>query len=201
MSGISRSRAVPYEIVAIGASAGGVKALLTVLKALPADFPVPLVIVQHLDPRHDTVLAELLDRRSRLRVKLAEDGDVVEPGVAYLAPPDRHLLVGPGGELRLSHRDKVRFVRPSADPLFESVAEVYGQRALVCVLTGTGCDGLAGARAVSSRGGTVVAEDPSTAEFKGMPQAVVNAAAVDLTLPLDEIAAALVALIEGTMSL
>ncbi|OKJ98075.1 chemotaxis protein CheB [Amycolatopsis sp. CB00013] len=195
------ARAVPYEIVAIGASAGGVKALLTVLKALPVDFPVPVVIVQHLDPHHDTVLAELLDRRSRLRVKLAEDGDVAEPGTAYIAPPDHHLLVGPGGALRLSRRDKVRFVRPSADLLFESVAVACGAAALVCVLTGTGSDGSAGARAVSSRGGTVVAEDPSTAEFKGMPQAVLNAVAVDLTLPLEGIAAALVALIEGTRSL
>ncbi|MEU9692659.1 chemotaxis protein CheB [Amycolatopsis japonica] len=201
MSGLSRSRAVPYEIVAIGASAGGVKALLTVLEALPADFPVPVLIVQHLDPLHDTVLADLLDRRSRLRVKLAEDGEVAEPGAAYVAPPDRHLLVGPGGELRLSKRDKVRFVRPSADLLFESVAVACGAAALVCVLTGTGFDGSAGARAVSSRGGTVVAEDPSTAEFKGMPQAVVNAVAVDLMLPLEGIAAALVALIEGTRSL
>lgn len=195
------ARAVPYEIVAIGASAGGVKALLTVLKALPVDFPVPVVIVQHLDPHHDTVLAELLDRRSLLRVKLAEDGDVAEPGTAYIAPPDRHLLVGAGGALRLSTRDKVRFVRPSADLLFESVAVACGAAALVCVLTGTGSDGSAGARAVSSRGGTVVAEDPSTAEFKGMPQAVLNAVAVDLTLPLEGIAAALVALIEGTRSL
>ncbi|AIG80769.1 CheB methylesterase [Amycolatopsis japonica] len=195
------ARAVPYEIVAIGASAGGVKALLTVLKALPVDFPVPVVIVQHLDPHHDTVLAELLDRRSLLRVKLAEDGDVAEPGTAYIAPPDRHLLVGSGGALRLSTRDKVRFVRPSADLLFESVAVACGAAALVCVLTGTGSDGSAGARAVSSRGGTVVAEDPSTAEFKGMPQAVLNAVAVDLTLPLEGIAAALVALIEGTRSL
>ncbi|MER6664128.1 chemotaxis protein CheB [Amycolatopsis japonica] len=195
------ARAVPYEIVAIGASAGGVKALLTVLEALPADFPVPVLIVQHLDPHHDTVLAELLDRRSRLRVKLAEDGEAATAGVAYVAPPDRHLLVGPGGELQLSRRDKVRFVRPSADLLFESVAETCGPAALVCVLTGTGFDGSAGAKAVSSRGGTVVAEDPSTAEFKGMPQAVVNAVAVDLTLPLEGIADALVALTGGTRSL
>ncbi|MFD5247568.1 chemotaxis protein CheB [Amycolatopsis sp. NPDC058340] len=195
------ARAVPYEIVAIGTSAGGVKALITVLQALPADFPVPVVIVQHLDPRHDTVLAEILDRRSRLRVKLAEAGDVAEPGVAYLAPPDRHLLIAPGGGLDLSKSDKVRFVRPSADRLFESVAVAYGPAALVCVLTGTGRDGSTGARAVSSRGGTVIAEDPSTAEFKGMPQAAVNAVAVDLTLPLERIADALVALIEGTRSL
>ncbi|MEV7554223.1 chemotaxis protein CheB [Amycolatopsis sp. NPDC089917] len=201
MLGLNRSRAVPYEIVAIGTSAGGVKALVTVLGALPADFPVPLVIVQHLDPHHDTVLAEILDRRSPLRVKLAEPGEVAAGGVAYLAPPDRHLLVAPGGKLVLSKGDKVRFVRPSADLLFESVAEVYGPTALFCVLTGTGFDGSKGAKAAMSHGGTVVAEDPSTAEFKGMPQAVANAVAVDLMLPLKDIAGALVALTDGTRSL
>ncbi|OXM58352.1 chemotaxis protein CheB [Amycolatopsis thailandensis] len=179
MLGASRPRAVPYEIVAIGSSAGGVKALVKVLGALPADFPVPLVIVQHLDPHHDTILADL----------------------AYLAPPDRHLLVAPGGKLVLSQGDKVRFVRPSADLLFASVAEVYGAAALVCVLTGTGFDGSTGAKEVTARGGTVVAEDPDTAEFKGMPQAVANAVAVDLVLPLDDIAGALVALTERTRSL
>ncbi|MFI6300301.1 chemotaxis protein CheB [Amycolatopsis thailandensis] len=201
MLGASRPRAVPYEIVAIGTSAGGVKALVKVLGALPADFPVPLVIVQHLDPHHDTILADLLDRRSRLRVKLAENGETAEPGAAYLAPPDRHLLVAPGGKLVLSQGDKVRFVRPSADSLFASVAEVYGAAALVCVLTGTGFDGSTGAKEVTARGGTVVAEDPDTAEFKGMPQAVANAVAVDLVLPLDDIAGALVALTERTRSL
>ncbi|GAB3720145.1 chemotaxis protein CheB [Amycolatopsis oliviviridis] len=196
-----RLESTAYQIVAIGTSAGGVKALVRVLGDLPADFPVPVVIVQHLDPHHDTILAELLDRRSRLRVKLAEDGELAEPGAAYLAPPDRHLLVETGGRLVLSKSDKVRFVRPSADLLFESVAEVYGPAALFCVLTGTGFDGSKGAKAATSREGTVVAEDPSTAEFKGMPQAVVNAVAVDLVLPLNDIAGALVALIEGTRSL
>ncbi|EME51368.1 CheB methylesterase [Amycolatopsis decaplanina DSM 44594] len=190
-----------YEIVAVGSSAGGVKALMAVLGELPTDFRVPLVVVQHLDPWHDTALAEILDRRSRLRIKLAEAGDVLEPGVVHLAPPNRHLLVRPGGVLELSATDRVKFVRPSVDLLFESVAAVYGPAALVCVLTGTGSDGSAGAEMVKARGGTVVAEDPETAEFKGMPQAVVKAVPADLVLPLDEIAGALVGLVKGTRTL
>ncbi|MEU3624298.1 chemotaxis protein CheB [Amycolatopsis coloradensis] len=201
MLGPSRFQAAAYEIVAIGSSAGGVKALLAVLGALPADFPVPLVVVQHLDPRHDTILADILDRRSRLRIKLAEAGDVIAPGGVYLAPPDHHLLANPGGKLSLSTVDRVKFVRPSADLLFESVAVVYGPSALACVLTGTGSDGATGAGVVKSRGGTVVAEDPETAEFKGMPQAVAKAVSVDLVLPLDDIADALVGLVEGTRTL
>ncbi|MEV6912438.1 chemotaxis protein CheB [Amycolatopsis sp. NPDC051071] len=197
MLGLSRLQAA-YEIVAIGSSAGGVKALIEILGALPADFPVPLVIVQHMDPHHDTLLADILDRRSRLRIKLAEADDVVVPGVVYIAPPDRHLLVNPGGTLSLSVSDQVKYVRPSADLLFESVAAVYGLSALVCVLTGTGSDGAAGAGIVKSRGGTVVSEDPETAAFKGMPQAVARAVAVDLVLPLDDIASALISLVKGT---
>ncbi len=193
-------RATAYEIVAMGSSAGGVKALLAVLGALPADFPLPVVIVQHLDPHHDTVLADILNRRSSLRIKLAEPDDVVAPGIVYLAPPNRHLLVNPGGTLSLSAGEQVKFVRPSADPLFESVSAAYGSGALVCVLTGTGSDGAAGARVVKSRGGTVVSEDPETAEFRGMPQAVTTAVAVDFVLPLDEIAGVLVGLVKGTRS-
>ncbi|WP_037318660.1 chemotaxis protein CheB [Amycolatopsis orientalis] len=187
-----------YEIVAVGSSAGGVKALIEVLGALPVDFPVPLVLVQHLDPRHETLLGDILDRRSKLRIKLAETGDVIRPGVAYVAPPNRHLLVKPGGILSLSTAEQVKFVRPSVDLLFESVASAYGPAALACVLTGTGSDGATGAGAVKARGGTVVAEDPETAEFKGMPEAVVKAVPVDLVLPLGEIASALVGLVNGT---
>ncbi|WP_410655972.1 chemotaxis protein CheB [Amycolatopsis sp. lyj-112] len=201
MTGPARLEVTAYEIVAIGSSAGGVKALLAILGSLPADFPVPMVVVQHLDPRHDTLLAEILDRRSRLRIKLAELGEVIVPGVVYVAPPNRHLLVKTGGELDLSETEQVRFVRPSADLLFRSAAAVYGPAVLACVLTGTGSDGAAGAGVVKSQGGTVVAEDPETAEFKGMPQAVARAVAVDLVLRLDEIAGALVGLVKGTRTL
>ncbi|RSN37628.1 chemotaxis protein CheB [Amycolatopsis sp. WAC 01416] len=197
MPGPGRHEAA-YEIVAIASSAGGVKALIEVFGALPADFPVPVVVVQHLDPRRETLLADILDRRSSLSVKLAEAGDVLRPGVVYVAPPDRHLLVESGDVAGLTVTDQVKFVRPSADLLFESVAAVHGPAALACVLTGTGSDGAAGAAAIKAGGGTVVSQDPETAEFKGMPHAVAKAVPVDLVLPLDEVAGALVGLVNGT---
>ncbi|MFI9448733.1 chemotaxis protein CheB [Amycolatopsis sp. NPDC052450] len=197
MPGPGRHEAA-YEIVAIGSSAGGVKALIAVLGALPAGFSVPVVVVQHLDPHHDTLLADILDRRSSLSVKLAEAGDVLKPGTVYVAPPDRHLLVEPGDVVGLTATEQVKFVRPSADLLFESVAAVHGPAALACVLTGTGSDGAAGAAAIKAGGGTVVSQDPETAEFKGMPDAVAKAVPVDLVLPLDEVAGALVGLVNGT---
>ena len=180
--------AEPFAIVAIASSAGGITALTRVLGGLPNGFPVPVVVVQHLDPRHTTVIADVLGRRTKMPVKLAREGEEAEPGTIYIAPPNRHLLIGADGVLTLSSSELVHFVRPSADLLFESVAGSYGPRAIACVLTGTGNDGAMGASAVKSRGGTVIAEDPELAEFKSMPEAAVAAGAVDFILPLDEIA-------------
>lgn len=176
-----------FSIVAVAASAGGIHALATVLGGLEADLPVPVLVVQHLDPRHRTVLAEILDRRTDLHVKLAEEGESARPGTVYIAPPDRHLLVGPDGTLSLSQSELVHFLRPSADLLFESVAGAYGARAIAVVLTGTGNDGAMGVDAVKSRGGTVIAQDPQTAEFRGMPEAAEGTGTVDFVLPLNEI--------------
>lgn len=190
----------PYGIVAIAASAGGVTALGRVLGGLPGGFPVPVVVVQHLDPRHKTVIAEVLGRRAKMPVRLAREGEKAETGTIYVAPPNRHLLVGADGALTLSSSELVHFVRPSADLMFESVAGSYGPRAIACVLTGTGSDGVMGATAVKARGGTVIAEDPELAEFKGMPEAVVASGAVDFILPLDEIAAVICGLVEAPSS-
>jgi two-component system chemotaxis response regulator CheB len=131
-------------------------------------------------------------------VRLAQEGEKAEAGAIYVAPPNHHLLVGPQGVLTLSSSELVHFVRPSADLLFESVAGTYGPRAIACVLTGTGSDGAMGASAVKSRGGTVIAEDPELAEFRGMPDAVVNAGTVDFVLPLDEIASVIRGLVQVT---
>lgn len=184
-----------YDVVAVASSAGGVTALGRLLGSLPSDLPVPVLVVQHLDPRHETVIADVLQRRSALRVKLAEEGESAKPGIVYVAPPDRHLLVGADGVLTLSGSNLVHFVRPSADLLFESVAGAYGARAIACVLTGTGRDGAMGVTAVRSRNGTVIVEDPETAEFTGMPEAAIGTGDVDFTLPLDEIAPVIVGLV------
>jgi two-component system, chemotaxis family, protein-glutamate methylesterase/glutaminase len=195
------SSGVPYGIVAIAASAGGITALSRVLGGLPPGFPVPVLVVQHLDPRHKTIIAEVLGRRAKLPVVLASDGETAQAGKIYIAPPNHHLLVEAEGLLVLSSSELVHFLRPSADLLFESVAGAYGSRAIACVLTGTGSDGAMGASAVKSRGGTVIVEDPELAEFKGMPEAAVAAGAADFILPLDEIAEVIGGLVEPERSL
>ncbi len=187
----------PYSVVAVASSAGGIQALTVLLGGLGSELPVPVLLVQHLDPRHRTVLAEVLARRTALQVKLAEAGERVRPGTVYIAPPDRHLLVDSGGVLSLSSTELVHFVRPSADLLFESVAGAYGAEAIACVLTGTGRDGAMGVDAVKSRGGTVIVQNPETADFPGMPQSAVDTGAVDFVLPLEEIAAVVRGLVEA----
>ncbi len=189
-----------YEILAVASSAGGITALGRLLGALPDDLAIPIVIVQHLDRRHETVIAEVLERRTNLPVKLAESGERAGPGMAYVAPPDHHLLVGPDGVFTLSSSELVHFVRPSADLLFESVAGAYGDRAIACVLTGSGSDGAMGVSAIRSRGGTVIVQDPDSAEFKGMPEAAVATGSADFVLPLDEIAAVIRGLVQARKS-
>jgi two-component system chemotaxis response regulator CheB len=184
-----------FEIVAMAASAGGLTALSEILSALPADFPVPVVVVQHLDPRHRSLMAEILERRTPLRVKQAQAGDRLEPGTVYVAPPDHHLLVNRDGTVSLSQSELVHFVRPSADLLFESMAASYGERSIAVVLTGSGSDGEMGVRAVKTRGGTVIAQSEESAEYFGMPGAAIATKSVDFVLALEEIAPALVTLV------
>jgi len=189
-----------FEIVAVAASAGGLNALSLLVGALPREFPAALLIVQHLDPRHRSLIADILSRRTRLRVKQAEEGEPVENGWVYIAPPDHHLLVNGDRTLSLTHTELVHFVRPSADLLFESVAASYKDRAIGVVLSGSGSDGAMGVQAIKKMGGTVLAQDKGTAEFFGMPGAAAETGCVDFTLPLQEIAPALVALVTGKLN-
>ncbi len=184
-----------FDVVALAASAGGLQALSEVLSGLPADFPATLVVVQHLDPRHRSLMADILNRRTSLAVKEAEEGEKLVSGTVYIAPPDRHLLVNPDGSLSLSQSELVHFVRPSADLLFESVAASFRERVIAVVLTGTGSDASMGVKAVKKMGGTVIAQDEATSEFFGMPGATIRTGTVDFVLPLSEVAQALVTLV------
>jgi two-component system, chemotaxis family, protein-glutamate methylesterase/glutaminase len=190
-----RSALEPVEAVALAASAGGLAALSAVVAALPAGFPAPVLVVQHLDPHHRSLMAEILARRTPCTVKEAEEGEPLAACTIFIAPPDRHLLVTPDHQLTLSASELVHFLRPSADQLFESVAAVFGPRALAVVLTGTGRDGSMGAQAIRQRGGRVIAQDEATSEFFGMPGAVIEAGLADWILPLAEIGPRLVALV------
>ena len=184
-----------FDIVALAASAGGLSALSKVLGALPPGFPAIMVVVQHLDPRHRSLMADILNRRTPLQVKQAEDGDLLKPATIYIAPPNRHLLVNKNRTLSLSQSELVHFVRPSADLLFESVAASFQERAIAVVLTGTGSDGNMGVKAIKQMGGTVIAQDEKTSEFFGMPGAAVATGNVDFILPLEEIPSALISLV------
>lgn len=185
-----------FDVVAIAASAGGLGAISRILGELPAGFPVAMVIVQHLDPRHRSLMAEILGRRTGLTVKEAEQDETLEGSTVYIAPPNNHLLVNPDGSVSLTQTELVHFVRPSADLLFESLAASYRERVVVAVLSGTGSDGSMGVRAVKKMGGTVIAQDEG-AEFFGMPSAAIATGDVDFVLPLGEIAGALRSLVNA----
>ena len=182
-----------YDVVAMGSSAGGLNALTRVLRSLPKNFPSSIVVVQHLSPEHKSWIANLLARSTQIKVKQAEHGEIMLPGTAYTAPPDEHLLVGPG-KIQLAHSQLVHFSRPSIDLLFESVAGTYGSRAIGVVLSGSGRDGATGIRAMKEAGSITIAQDPEDAEFRPMPQAAVDTGCVDWVLPLEKIGTTLIEL-------
>jgi two-component system chemotaxis response regulator CheB len=183
--------------MALAASAGGLKALRRILAELPAVFPAAVLVAQHRAADFPDQLHEVLGYHVGLPVRPAEQGDSPRPGVVYVAPAGRHLVVRPDGTFCTSRTERVRFVRPSADLLFESVAAGYGDRAVAVVLTGMGNDGARGVRAVRRSGGFVIAQDESSAEHPEMPRAAVETAGVDLVLPLGRIGFALTALAMG----
>ena len=184
-------------VIGIATSAGGLSALSRLLSALPPTLDAAILIVQHLDPARPSHLADILGRRTPLPVKQAAGKDRLHTGAVFIAPPGAHLLVDPEGTISLSHQPPVHFVRPAADRLFESIAGSFGSRAVAVVLTGTGHDGATGAQEVKRAGGRVIVQDESTSEFFGMPRSAIDAGQVDLVLPLDKIAPALVALCGG----
>ncbi len=185
MSAPARTR-----IVVVGTSLGGMRALETILRGLPADFPLPIAVVQHRGTDWDgqqSHLTEILQRHSPLVVREASDKDPLVGGHVYLAPPDYHLLVDEGA-LALSVDARVYHARPSVDVLFESAADAYREGVLGVLLTGASADGTAGAQRIKQRGGTMIAQDPRTAESPIMPGAAISAGVVDRVLPLEEIA-------------
>jgi two-component system chemotaxis response regulator CheB len=187
-----RQRNVPCEIVAIGVSTGGPNALAEVLRDVPADFPVPVVIVQHMPPVFTKYLAQRLDETSPLQVREARAGERLHAGGVWLAPGDYHLALSRVGDsviTQLHQGPPENSCRPAVDVLFRSVAQQYGAATLAVVLTGMGADGLRGCEAIAEAGGRIVAQDEATSVVWGMPGAVVGASLADDIVPLDQIAA------------
>lgn len=184
------------SVVAIGTSTGGPRALADVLGALPGDFPVPVLVVQHMPPLFTRHLADGLSAQCELPVREAEHGVALEPGTVWIAPGDHHLTVGRDGatlRTRLDQGPTENACRPSVNPLFRSVAEVFGPGALGVVLTGMGQDGLDGAARIRAARGSVIAQDEATSVVWGMPGSVTRAGHADTVLPLDRIAEAILA--------
>lgn len=179
------------DIIVVGTSAGGLRALETILARLPRGFPVPIVAVQHRSRESSDAYAEVLGKGTPLPVhEIVDDDPLRGPGV-YLAPPDYHVLIEPG-RIVLSVDDPVSYSRPSIDVLFESAADVYGAGVLAVLLTGANADGAKGLVRVKQAGGYAVVQDPHTAESPEMPAAGIAQAPVDRVLPLEEIAGELV---------
>jgi|Deesub1362A_J573_1020465.scaffolds.fasta_scaffold01796_4 two-component system chemotaxis response regulator CheB len=183
-----------FKIVVIGASTGGPRALNELLSRLPNDLPAAILVVQHMPANFTTSLAKRLNRACALEVKEAEDGEVIIPGRVYIAPGGYHLLIEKGSingsevfSIKLAKGPKRNNVIPSIDVTMESVAKTAGSRAIGVILTGMGCDGAAGLKAIREAGGFTIAEDPSTCIVYGMPKAAADMGAVNKIMPLHNI--------------
>lgn len=179
------------DIITIGASAGGVETLIQIVRSLPKDLPAAIFIVLHVSPDSTSLLPQILNRRSSLPAFHAKDGEEIQHGRIYVAPPDRHLLVKLG-KIGVAHGPKENRHRPAVDPLFRTAARAYGPRVVGVVLSGTLDDGTAGLSAVKSRGGVAIVQDPEEALYDGMPRNAIENVQVDYILPVSEIVSTLV---------
>ncbi|WP_085980186.1 CheB methylesterase domain-containing protein [Teichococcus cervicalis] len=190
---------MPLAIAAIGSSTGGPEALAAVFRAFRQPPRMPLLLTQHMPTAFIPMLAQHLSRIGPVPVEVAQEGEKLLPGRAYLAPGGRHMLVSAGSPptIALSDGPEEHFCRPAVDPMLRSLAQVYGGRALVAVLTGMGHDGGAGAAAIDAAGGLVLAQDAATSVVWGMPGAVVERNAAREVLPLPLLAARIAELTGG----
>lgn len=185
----AQSRLTGIELVVIGTSTGGPAALQTVFKSLPADFRIPIIIVQHMPASFTAAFAERLNNLSGLSVKEAANGDLLKPGHVYVAPGGMQLMVDRrgGGSIHIRESDERINYRPSVDIAFASAAKHYGSRTLGIVLTGMGSDGKEGARLIKQVGGHIWAQDEETSVIFGMPMAVIREGLSDAILPLNDV--------------
>jgi two-component system chemotaxis response regulator CheB len=183
-----------YKAVVIGGSAGCFEALREILSALPREFTLPVLVVQHLHPSDDGSFARHLVSAMQLQVVEPCDKEPIDRGRVYTAPANYHLLVERDGTIALSVDERVNWSRPSIDVLFESAARVWGAAVIAILLSGANTDGVEGMRAVRAAGGLTIAQDPAVAEYPVMPQAAIDAGAVDEVLRLEKIGKRLIEL-------
>jgi len=183
-----------YKAVVVGVSAGGMSALGEILPRLPDDFPVPVIIVQHISPQSDNYMIRHFNNLSKITVKEADEKEAILPGHAYFAPPNYHLLVEEDQTFSLSVENRVNFSRPSIDVLFESAIDAWYSSLIGIILTGANNDGSKGLKKIKDFGGLTIVQDPKTAEVSAMPDSAIKLFKPDHILKLKDIAPFLVSL-------
>ena len=180
----------------IGVSAGGLNALKILLPAFPLNFNLPLIIVQHVGANSDGTWISLLDNICKLKVKEADEKEIIDKGTVYIAPPNYHLLVEKDKTFSLSIDGRVNYARPSIDVLFESASDVYKEELIGILLTGSSIDGTKGLKTIKEKGGLTIVQDPATAEVAYMPASAIASVQVDHILSLEKIIILLLQLYE-----
>lgn len=188
------------RVLVIAASTGGPKSLMRVFEALPKGLNVPILVVQHMPPGFTETFAKRLDSLGTVPCQEAKAGDRIVPGLALMAPGGAHLQVVAGGEVRLTDEPPIHGVRPAADVLFSSASKVYGAKVVGAVLSGMGKDGASGAALIRKNGGVVLGESESTCTIYGMPKAALAAGGIDGEVPIEGMADALVAALQGKVA-
>ena len=191
---------IGYQAVVIGASAGGIAALSAIFTALPDDFPMPVIVAQHLHPNQEDEFIDAFTGHCPLPIKCADEKEAIKEGHVYFAPPNYHLLIEKDHTFSLSVDPRVKFARPSVDVLFESAADAFSSQLVGILLTGANDDGVMGVAAIKKHGGLTIVQDPATAEADYMPRAALAAIKVDHVLPVTEIGPFLARLIDKNPS-
>ena len=186
--------ALKYRCISIGVSAGGMEALSIIIPGLPASFPIPVVVIQHISPHSDNYMTRYLDNISVIKVKEVDEKEKIKPGVVYTAPPNYHVLVEEDETFSLSVEERINFARPSIDVFFQSAADVYGPHLVGVVLTGANNDGSQGLKMIKEKGGLTIVQDPDTADVDGMPRAAIATTKIDHILTLEQISPFLIQL-------
>jgi len=176
-----------YKVIIIGASTGGLKAIQPILKALPTEFALSVIVVMHRHKDTGAYLERSLDNDCKMHVKQADEKEKIKAGVVYVAPPNYHLLIEDDGTFSMSVEGAVNYARPSVDVVFESAAEVYGKGLIGVILTGANKDGSLGLKRIKEAGGLAIVQTPETSVAVDMPRAAIAAVNPDYVLPLDEI--------------
>lgn len=178
------------DVIVVGASAGGVEAICQIVAKLPADLPAAVFVVLHIAPSGTSVLPSILSRRGDLPAVHASDGDAIEHGRVYVAPPDHHVLLAET-TVRVTRGPRENGYRPAIDPLFQTAARCFGPRVIGVILSGALDDGTAGLKLVKERGGRTLVQDPDDALYRGMPESAIEAVGPDAVLPAAELAGAI----------